>query len=230
MPKRLVACLAVMLCAVAVPRKADASGWDLIRWFDRLSGPKDFAGWGLELAFVCHGTPARDSNTAPDIHFDPGCFRMDRNQRRILFGASFARLEGVNTLPYATGTPVPDVHATPVMVTVDLGAENGFLGVQKWDFLDVGAGIGFVRFHDDRYGFTRFAIEFPRLTVKPLVFFSQEARKRRQLEALQIRASFIGIPGDIDAGDFGAIGSFHSSSEYIGPAVSVIFNGWALFQ
>jgi len=65
----------------------------------------------------------------------------------------------------------------------------------------------------------RFAIE-PRVTFKPLAIGRRDGNKERGRDILQIKASFVAIPGSLEASDFDAIGSFESSGELI-PTISI---------
>jgi hypothetical protein len=213
MMKRSFVGLCVLVTLVGIPRPAFASGWDLVRWIDRLSGPRDFWGHGPDIAFFCYGVDANGLDTKR-FHFDAGCYSMDREEPRVAFGFKIAWLGGVNTLPYAPPNDAdkPDVNAMPLLVTLDVGIDNKGI-------LEAGSGIGFVRFHGRGYSFTRFAIE-PRVIFKPLAIGRRDGNKERWRDILQIKASFVAIPGSLEASDFDAIGSFESSGELI-PTISI---------
>lgn len=226
MRRRSLTCLLILACFFTSSRSASAMDWGFVRWLDRLSGPEDYWGPMIEFAPLCYGTRVETPKPeTPGFHLDPGCFKMDREKLRIAIGGQWALLKGRNTLEYPPGQDIPSAHAVPLLATVDLG-------IDKRGLLEIGAGIGAVRFYGDRgeYSFWKFALEAPRITVKPLVLLADTPASRRKLEALQLRLSFVGIPGAFQASDFAAIGDWRTDSEYIGPAVAIIFNGWALLR
>jgi hypothetical protein len=228
MPKTLRALVFVLVVHLGTPGLAAASGWDIIRWFDRLSGPDGFNTiWGLELTPFCRG----DVSGVQDFDATFNCHRMDRSKLRIEIGGRIARLDGRNTLPYPPGVTPPDVHAVPVMAVVNVGLPRGFLGFSRWDVVEPGAAIGLVRFYGEGYGFNRFAVE-PRVTFKPLLLFGRPTTPREQqlLEVVQVRLSGVAIPGSIRAADFNATGSFRAGSEFIAPVVSVLIDFTALLH
>jgi len=225
MRQRLISWLFVLVIGMSSPQSAAASDFAFWRWWDSLSGPGPFSGIALQEVFICYGVDQRPIPPAqtPDWLLDLGCYHASRQRVRMALGFEWAWLAGRNNLPYAPprGQSAPDVHAYPFMVTADFG-------IPRVPIVELGASVGLIRFSGEGFGFNRFAFG-PRVTLKPLVLFSSEPKTQKKLEVLKLRWTGVGIPGSIDASDFGAIGSFASSGELIG-GYMIIFDALPLLR
>lgn len=200
MKQRIRRCLfaIVIVLSSAPPAHADMMGfW---RWWDSLSGPGPFNGLVVELN---SHTVTRESGGIK-IHFDPAgeLFLADRSALRVGFQLGVLKAED-NNLPYADGRTPPGVWAIPISVTADRNLKPG---------IDVGAGLGVVRFTGDDFGFWRTTVS-PRLSIAPASLLARN--RSRQNEAFKIRLFFTAVLGEFDAGDFGAVGDFKGGNELL---------------
>jgi hypothetical protein len=108
----------------------------------------------------------------------------------------------------------PDVKAIPIMATID------FRLLQS---VEVGSGVGWVRFSAGESSFWRFAVE-PHVIWRPLVLAFDDKRSG----LLELRLYGIGIPQSISASDFGAIGGMEDGKEFLFPGFTVTVNVLAI--
>ena len=198
------------------------------RWWDSLSGPGPFNGVVIDAMLVCYGShftgkPSPDPNVSNDgytteVFINPGCLQARRDRRRISVGLQWAALWSErNDLPYESGRKAPQVKAYPFMIVAHYGLNKG---------IDVGAGVGVVKFSGDGFGFTRFIFE-PRVSVRPFALLSKKPNPPLITDIIDLRVFATAIPGTIDAADFGATGSWRSEGE-MQYGFSITFNGFAL--
>jgi hypothetical protein len=214
MKKLVVIGLLALASSLVAARPASAQA-GFIRWLEKLSGPGPFVGAGLEVYGLCYGLRVADPGETPDPNrkwfWDGNCRRASRDQQRLTVGVQFSKLVGDNGLLY--DETVPEDLRDSVGATLFLGSAD--LGVMR--ALDVGAGVGFVRFTGmPSAGFTRVALEPLRVTWKPLTMRSRGADSAAMYkrEWLQVRLVMTVLPGGFDAEDFGAIpGSYSSGTE-----------------
>jgi len=233
MRQRLIPCLFVLVICMGSPQGAAAGELGFWRWWDSLSGPGPFQGLLLHEVFVCYGVDqSPGASTKPHTFLSAGCYDADRSRFRVAFGVEWAHLTGDSNLPYAPPRDQnpPQVNAYPFHITTNFG-------IAKVPWVDFGAGVGFVRFSGEGFGFNRFAFG-PRVTIKPLALIPRlaphrtrnwNAKQRNRLEAFQFRYSGTAIPGAMEASDFGAIGNFRSPSEWLNGYV-LVFDGLALLR
>jgi hypothetical protein len=217
--------LVALACLGMAPEAAAQRG--ILGWLDKLSGPGPFTLVGAEIEVACYGVrrlATRDTPTdaaaqvqasgGPDMSslwvLDPGCYRADRRRPRASLVAQFAGFfNGDNPLLYGEGS-VRERSGSDV---------GGFLFIPAIDvslnrFVDVGAGLGLVRFSgDDFNAFTRGAIQPFRVTLRPLAGIGDGGAAPGN-EWLQVRATGLLI-GRLEAADFGAIpGTYTESGEF----------------
>jgi len=212
----------LLLLALLCPAPVAASvGGEFIRWLDSLSGPGPFNGIGFDVLFVCYGTSRSSNRDTAEPFIDAGCLDARRTNKRIGVGFQAAKLWSErNDLPYDPArSPGPQVHAYPLMIVADYGLNKG---------IDVGAGVGVVKFSGDGFGFTRFILE-PHLSVRPFALLSKDSDPPPLAEVLEIKVFATGIPGTIDAADFGATGPWRSTGEFE-KGFSIGFNFGAFFK
>lgn len=208
-----------------VPEAAAQRG--ILGWLDKLSGPGPFTLVGAEIEVACYGVdrfakPGAQAGATAQVQagggtdtsslwvLDPGCFRADRRRPRASLVAQLAGfVNGDNPLLY-NGASGPERSGSDV---------GGFLFLPAIDvslnrFVDVGAGLGLIRFSgDDFNAFTRGAIQPFRVTVRPLAGIGKGGDEPRN-EWLQVRATGLLI-GRLEAVDFGAIpGTYTESGEF----------------
>ena len=210
---------AVLLALAPQPAYADLG---FFRWIDRLSGPGPFSGLFADVNFLCIARrPATATDPAKVVaEVDLDC-HANREHRLLLVGVQVAALSGTNNLVYAPPQDQnpPDVRAYPVLGTMTYSLHPA---------LDVGGGIGFVRFSGRGFGFSRFALE-PQVTLKPLVLFARSKPSPRLLEVLHLRFNVTGILGGIEAEDFGAVSGLSRSAEWL-KGFTIIVNVGSLFR
>jgi hypothetical protein len=201
MSPRLLRCALVILVLFAAPRPAHADMMGFWRWWDSLSGPGPFNGYAADIPLYTVYRPA----DRIQIEFDPFEDAALANPSSIKVGLQFGVLKAEdNNLPYAAGRTPPGVWAIPISVTADRRIVRG---------VDVGAGVGLVRFFGEGFGLTRATVS-PRLSVAPASLLSDGPATRRT-EAFKIRLFFTALLGEFDAGDFGATGDFKGGNELL---------------
>lgn len=217
--------LVALACLGMAPEAAAQRG--ILGWLDKLSGPGPFTLVGAEIEVACYGVdrfarpgvqPGAQAQVrasgGPDTSslwvLDPGCFRADRRRPRASLVAQFAGFfNGDNPLLYSSGSgrerSGSDVGGFLFIPAVDVSLNR---------FVDVGAGLGLIRFSgDDFNAFTRGAIQPFRVTLRPLAGIGKGGDGPRN-EWLQVRATGLLI-GRLEAVDFGAIpGTYTESGEF----------------
>jgi hypothetical protein len=224
MKKLVLIGLATFVLGLVPARPAEAQAV-FIRWLEKLSGPGPFTGLGFELYGICYGVPKGDPRdtdpptTAASRNWfvDINCGRASRgsaderglNINRAAIGLHYSRMWGDNELQYDPA--VPEDQTDRVTASLLMGiADFGLIRA-----LDVGAGVGFIRFSGTPApAFSKLTFEPIRVTFKPIALKRAGAYRH---EALQLRVVMTVLPGGFDAEDFGALaGTFKSNTEIQG--------------
>lgn len=95
--------------------------------------------------------------------------------------------------------------AIPISVTADRG-------FKRRPGIEVGAGIGAVRFTGDGFGFWRATLS-PRISIAPASLLTGDRSRRN--DAFKIAVFITALLGEFDAGDFGATGDFKGGNELL---------------
>lgn len=217
----------LVIVLACVLRPASASAISFIDWLEKLSGPGPMMGLTLEADLVCdvwdrdlrttagvsaslapQGANRTMHKVTPSHPWTRECWarEVSPDDRRTTLSAEFSFLNtGKANLPY--DPPIVEgkrtaVHAFRAIVAVDVRLHRA---------LDIGAGVGVIRFWGDRFDpFYRSVIQPARLRVRPLLIPS--ARLGHFGEALTLTGTLSTI-GTLRAADFGATGDFSSEGE-----------------
>lgn len=204
-----------------------------VGWLEKLSGPGPFVGWQVNVPFACYGFqdapwPAASEGrasidqTAPaaggdqrQLRVNYDCLMASADNWSIKFAVDVGRLSSTeNELPYpgVDDRLKPNVNALVLMPSASLSF--GRFTDDMGSVIDVGVGVGAVRFSDDGNFFDAFwkpAFQPVRVAIRPLALF----RKGVRWEFLEIGLNATIIGGEMTAADFGAAGSFQESNELV---------------
>jgi len=176
--------LAALVMTIAFP--ASAGAWDFWTWLSDFSGPGPFSG----TFFALTGTVCRQGD-----RWKPSPIAKDSEaHEEVIVCIYFDRESFHDDADPSRGYPDLRIRAN------DIGAS---LRVRDW--LDVGAGMGWLSITDTTSDTTRsrFVMSPVRVVVRPLLLFLPEKGRHRSFGILSFYWKDIYVPGVIRGRDFG---------------------------
>ena len=175
---RVLRVLCLMVIVLACGWKPAEARNPFLDWMEELSGPGPFRGWGGFVATICFGGerfPGRYSEDIkkPCAYFDFRKLEAEENDNFLEFG---------------------EVGAT----AYDFGATW-----QLYRPIELGVGMGFVRFAANDVSTTRMTLTAPRLVIKPLLLIPGSSGWGKWTTILKLYARENIILGNLQATDFG---------------------------
>jgi hypothetical protein len=243
--KRLA--LALFLClfvhALVAPTAADAGIW---RWIEELSGPGPFKGATLEFRVKCWRSedlfpPEKPEPEKPEpVVRSLGVAGAIKTQ--CLSGARAGKYPRVSLnveAGYLSTSPAnnPILYDDDQPRRVTLYPIEAIVYWQPVLGLEIGAGGGVFIFSNPRATFATPIIEPMRVDIRPFDAFLPKRADRmsgfwwRSLRALGLRQSFVFLPKEIDAADFGggAGNTFREKGEII-KSFEIVIDFFPIFR